>query len=168
MIRKPKEMGLDYVRYYLKYNPTSGEFKWNHKLSSKTKIGSRAGSISNEGYRVIGLKGKLYFEHRLAVLMMTGEWPIGIVDHIDGSKDCNKWDNLRDVSQAENMKNKKMPSFNSSGTIGIRQVKSGKWQARINVDGKELSLGTYATEDEAKEARKVAELEYGFHENHGR
>ncbi|MFD2705496.1 tyrosine-type recombinase/integrase [Salibacterium lacus] len=38
-----------------------------------------------------------------------------------------------------------------------RQLKSGKWQARVSEDGKEFSIGTYRTKKEAKIAAASAE-----------
>ena len=52
--------------------------------------------------------------------------------------------------------------------MGIRTHKpSGKWQAYITIDRKFKSLGLYEDLEDAKKARKNAEIEHGFHENHG-
>lgn len=43
----------------------------------------------------------------------------------------------------------------------IRQLASGKWQARVHKDGKLMSVGTFRTSKEAKiEAAKVEERIY--------
>ena len=51
---------------YLEYNKETGELFWKKRASYKTKIGTEAGSVSDHGYIVIRLKGKLYYAHRLA------------------------------------------------------------------------------------------------------
>ena len=51
-------------------------------------------------------------------------------------------------------------TMSSSKTVGVH--KSGdKWIARITVDGKDIWLGTYDTEEEAIQARRAAEIKYG-------
>jgi len=37
---------------------------------------------------------------------MTGEWPTGVIDHIDGNSLNNRWNNLRDVTTDQNNSNK--------------------------------------------------------------
>jgi len=43
-----------------------------------------------------------------------------------------------------------------------------KWNARIMVDKKPIHLGSLTTMEKAIEARKEAEIKYGFHYNHGK
>jgi len=40
--------------------------------------------------------------------------------------------------------------------------------ARIEISGTRIFLGYYATIAEAAAARAAANIEYGFHENHGK
>ena len=58
-------------------------------------------------------------------------------------------------------------TMSSSKTVGVSNRRD-KWYARITVDGKNIHLGTFDTEDEAIQARKLAEKKYRFHENHGK
>lgn len=75
------------------------------------------------------------------------------VDHIDGVGTNNAWSNLRDVATYANVQNIKRASKNSStGVLGIGNTKSGKYQARIMALGKRVSLGTYATKEDAHAA----------------
>jgi HNH endonuclease len=48
----------------------------------------------------------MYRAGRLAWLYMTGEWPKNQIDHINRDKADNRFCNLRDVTQTENMRNK--------------------------------------------------------------
>jgi hypothetical protein len=99
--------------------------------------------------------------------MMTGEKPEQI-DHINGDKTDNRWQNLRNVSNRENCKNAAIGTNNTTGALGVWITRNGTYQADISVDGKKHYLGIYKTLEEAKSARKAAENKYGFHENHGR
>lgn len=63
------------------------------------------GAIRN-GYCRYNLKGKLYSTHRLVYETFIGEIPEGkIIDHINGIRDDNRIENLRCISQSENMNN---------------------------------------------------------------
>jgi len=45
---------------------------------------------------------------------------------------------------------------------------NGRWRASISVANRQRYLGTFDYLAEAVEARKAAEVKYGFHPNHGR
>lgn len=94
---------------------------------------------------------------------MTGEQPINI-DHIDGNGLNNKWSNLRSVSHSVNGKNQKKHKTNTSGVSGVYYRKdSNRWRARIMVDDKAISLGTFKNKDDAIAARKEAEIKHNFY-----
>lgn len=58
------------------------------------------------GYKRITLKGKVYSIHRIIWELFNGSIPEGqIIDHIDGNRSNNALNNLRLVSQSENMNN---------------------------------------------------------------
>lgn len=70
------------------------------------------------------------------------------VDHINGNGLDNRKNNLRIVSHAKNMLNRK-------GIHGIKKVPSGKYQACIGINYKGIYLGTFNTYEEAKEAIQI-------------
>jgi hypothetical protein len=81
----------------------------------------------------------------------------------------NSISNLRHVTHAENGRNAKKPSNNTSGTAGVSfHFKSQKWRSYIKSNQKVVHLGLFENKDDAIAARKLAEKNYGFHENHGR
>ena len=84
----------------------------------------------------------------------------------------NRIENLRVVTSSENQKNMRMPRSNTSGVIGVYKRENGKngkrWSARITANGKRIFLGSFYTRADAAFVRGLAELEYGFHENHGK
>lgn len=152
----------------LTYNENTGEFKWNSSKSGikKSRI---AGYTDAQGYVIIEHNKKQYKAHRLAWLYVHGEWPEHQIDHINGKRDDNRIENLRDVSQAHNTKNRAISTRNKSGIIGVRWIKKERnYQAYIMKNYKSYSL--YYGKDffEACCRRKSAERRLGFHENHGR
>lgn len=140
------------LRELLQYNPDSGQFRRLVRTSNRIKAGDVAGCLAGEGYLHIRVDGGLYKSHRLAWLYMTGAWPIGSIDHIDGCRTNNAIANLRDVTKSVNLQNqRKARADNASGLLGV-SAHHGRWQARITVDGKRLHIGSYATPELAHAA----------------
>ena len=155
----------------LKYDPDTGEFTWLVGRRGTAKAGTIAGGISTargKKYRLIMVDGTRYRAHHLAWLFAHGVMPTNELDHINGDGLDNRISNLRLVSHKENAKNQKKPSNNTSGVVGVYFSKAeNKWKAMICVDYKPIWLGTFVEKSEAIKARKEAELEHGFHKNHG-
>jgi hypothetical protein len=102
-------------------------------------------------------------------LLTYGSWPEDQIDHINGNKKDNRLENLRAVSNRENLRNKKIYKNNTSGTIGVSFYKSKQgYQASIKINGKRKNLGVFKNKEEAIAARAAANIKYNFHENHGR
>jgi hypothetical protein len=94
----------------------------------------------------ISINGKQRFAHRLAFLLMTGCCP-KFVDHIDGNRSNNRWNNLREASIQINQQNlRSAQKNNTSGYLGVMYHKNRKkpWSARIYADGKHRHLGYFA------------------------
>lgn len=151
----------------LSYDPLTGHFCWLVDNRGR-KAGDIAGARNSKGYIEICLLGKRYLAHRLAFLMQQGLHPVE-VDHIDGCRDNNCWENLRNVTPLENARNQKLSSNNRSGMYGVIFCKkTGDWLVHIQVNGKTIRVGRYQHKFFAKQARKAAEIKYGYHPNHGR
>lgn len=174
---EPINPGLENLRGMLKYMPRKGVFIWLTN-GGRNKKGAVAGHkvLRKQGAKlvVIGLKGRLYYAHRLAYLFMTGKWPTSLIDHKDGDGWNNKWKNLRPATFGQNTHNLSGPSkTNTSGVTGVSwSTRFCKWQVLIRADGKRISLGYFVKEDfdKAVKARHAAEkLHYGeFAPNHER
>ena len=141
--------------------------KWNSR-----NAGKQAGTIYtptrlSDYKRVkIVVGNRPIMAHQIAWMLMHGAIPDGLfIDHIDGDATNNAIKNLRLVTHSENHKIRKIQSNNSSGVPGVR-TKSGKWYARIKINGKEKHLGSFQTKEEAVAARKQYAIEHGFTERH--
>ena len=151
------------VRELLDYNPETGELRWKVLTSNRAKIGDVAGcSNTPDGYRRIGVDGKMYLAHRLAWLHTHGHFP-DILDHVNCVRSDNRLTNLRPATIYQNNMNRPRNSNNSSGIKGVSFHKpSGKWRADIMVHGKNYHLGTFKTIEEATAARQgAAALAFG-------
>ena len=161
------EITQEELKNNLDYDPTTGIFT-RVKSYGKVKKGDIAGTLSDSGYIVIRVNVIRYPAHRLAWLYMTGEFPQNEIDHINRIRDDNRFNNLREVSRSKNHMNMSIPSNNKSGVVGVYFHKQrGKYQSQIKINGKNIYLGIYDNFEEAVTARKLAEVEYGFHKNHG-
>ncbi len=157
----------DALKSVLFYDPSSGVFKWKETRPA-SRIGSEAGYIGCQGYLLIKLDQTTYKAHRLAFVYMTGSCPAQI-DHIDGLRSNNAWDNLRACDYVENARNASIRKDNIFGVAGVGwHRRTGKWAARIRTGGRVLHLGLFSTIDEASEAYQNAKLKFGYHPNHGR
>ena len=169
-----------YLRDCLDYSPESGKFTWKtrpdeHFISPdrarswNTKFaGKVAGSTDGRGYREIKINDRHLKAHRIAWILMNGVAPDQI-DHINGNRSDNRISNLRNVTKAENDRNRATSSANTSGVMGVSWRKSAsKWQAQIKIDRRTIHLGYFDDFHIAVATRKRAERDYGFHRNHGR
>jgi hypothetical protein len=149
---------------FVSYNMDTGEIVTLNKERPTERV--RFFSQSKKHYKSIFIDGTDYLSHRLAFLIVNGSMPANHVDHLNGNGLDNRWENIREVTQAENNLNKKVYSSNSTGVSGVT-IRDGKYRVRIRFKGVLHNVGTYKTLLEAKEARKKKEQEFGFHENHG-
>lgn len=86
--------------------------------------------------------------HRLIVDAKPGDW----VDHVNGDRLDNTRKNLRICSVAENCQNAKRRRDNKTGYKGVSILRNGRYQVRLQHNGKQMYFGTYGS---AIEAAKV-------------
>lgn len=140
----------DGLKAVLDYDSITGIFTWK---KTDTRYHWKEGSIAGgkkavpgkPTYILIRVMGTRYAAHRLAVLYMTGQWPSGIVDHINRNGTDNRWSNLRVVCPQVNALNSK-----SAGYTWNKKAK--KYQARIGLNGRNISLGYYDCQLDARAA----------------
>jgi len=160
---------IDKVRKLLIYKPETGEFLWNQPLGCRYKFGDTAGSINAKGYLVVFLDRKQYRCHRLAWLLMTGEDPRELqVDHINGNRLDNRWENLRLATNSQNQLNAKRSIANVSGAKGVRWcVKDRCWFGRVALNGRYVLNRRFQSFEDAcaavAKARNVYHGEFGRH-----
>ncbi len=101
-----------------------------------------------------GGKQKTIGMHR----MITGVTdPAVHVDHRDHDTLDNTIDNLRVCPNGENQRNARPQTGRSSPHKGVGLVKrTGRWRARIRINGEKIFLGYFATEQEAANAYDAA------------
>ncbi len=82
------------------------------------------------------------------------------IDHINGNKLDNRKENLRQATTSQNAWNAGVTKKSSSGYRGAYLCKAtNHWRSDLMVNGKRMSLGNYATAEEAAKARDKKALE---------
>jgi hypothetical protein len=143
------------LKELLHYDPETGVFTYAAGSKSSNRrivVGSRAGSLRNDGYREITFSRVKYRESRLAWLYMTGEHPTVLIDHENHVTDDNSWKNLRPATFAQNMHNKRIQKNNTSGVKGVAWYEpTKKWSAHMTHEGKTRYLGYFEDIEAAKQ-----------------
>jgi hypothetical protein len=129
-------------------------------VAGNAKAGSIAGSYHNKGYVQVYVDGKNYLLHRLIYLYHKGYMP-NLLDHINNNKQDNSIENLREATYSQNQQNKKVQCTNKLQLKGaVYHPGKNKWQGRIQLNKKKISLGYFNTAEQAHEAYKIAAVKY--------
>lgn len=103
--------------------------------------GKRKGS-TNGKYWIISVEGYPYLEHRLVWVWFHGRWPIEVLDHINQDPMDNRIENLREVTQQQNLLNRggwrERPHHQLPDMI---YKDHGVFRVYIRRDGKYISKG---------------------------
>lgn len=168
----------------LRYDPDTGNLFWRKRASHLFKDGRHSAehiarrwnsknanceaftALDNYGYRQGTILGRHVRAHLVIWALVHGDLPDGHIDHINHDKADNRLNNLRQVSHQGNKRNVGRSRANRSGVVGVIWCQN-RWQAYITVDAKSIYLGRFANKDQAVAARKAAEQQHGFHDNHG-
>jgi hypothetical protein len=138
-----RDIAIDEYRRVFSYNPETGEIA---RLNGQFK-----GTIKSikGGYFRTDVKGCNVQVHHIAWMLHHDLLPdpTKVIDHIDGNKLNNAIDNLREITQRENLNNNK--KFRETGIpSGCEQLKSGKWICRIAINGVIVTLQKRSTLEE--------------------
>ncbi len=110
-------------------------------------------------------KQETIFMHRWLWVHIMGHIPYDLeIDHTNGDKLDNLLENLRLVTRRQNAHNRKerREGKTTSKFVGVSWSNiANKWQAQIQVNGKQYHIGLFTNEEEASEAyqRALAEME---------
>ena len=135
-----------------RYDPLTGDLFWNAPRP-RIRVGQKAGYLNRKGYVNLEIYGKHCAAHRLIWLYVTGSMPTKQIDHINGDKSDNRFQNLRLADNGQNRANSK--STNKHGLKGLLHrpwLKKNPWQAQIRHNKKQIYLGCFPTKEEAHEA----------------
>lgn len=104
------------------------------------------------GYPMTRSGGKAYRMHRMILTPPKGLY----VDHINRDKMDNRRDNLRIVTNSQNMHNIGIPKSNTSGYKGVTYSnRDRRWIAQVRINYKNNVLGRFKDKKDAIMAREA-------------
>ena len=171
---------IPYIKRLFTYDANTGLLYWNKRPLSdfisahamdtwNTRYSGKEAGRDSQGYRGVRVDGKEYAGHRIIWAHIQEQWPDKQIDHINGKRSDNRLINLRLVTAAENRRNARTHTRNTSGHTGVSLNKrTGKYVAYICKDSHLKHIGSFSNLSDAVTARKSAEKYHGFHKNHGR
>ena len=128
------------LKLWIDYNPETGVFE-RKKYASKKRP---CGNLDKDGYLRISIKHKIYRAHHLAWLWVHGNFPNGVIDHINQIRNDNRISNLRETTQSIN-------ALNSDKKLGVYKHHN-KFRARVKIGNKQIHLGLFNSQEEARNA----------------
>lgn len=154
MLKLKTALTASRLRELLDYDHATGHLLWKVARSWNAREHDVAGVVdASRGYRKIKIEGARHLAHRLVWLHVHGTWPAGLIDHINGRRDDNRIENLREATRQCNAANSKRSKNNSSGFKGVSWHRSDrKWRATISVCGRQIFLGNFETKEYAHAA----------------
>jgi hypothetical protein len=124
-------------------------------IETKKEKWSKVSFSNSHGYLICNLnidkRLVRIVQHRLVWYAHHQDWNIwdtssaNSIDHRNQNKKDNRLCNLRKATHSENKQNVNHKGCNFD-------KRSNKWRARIKLNGKDIYIGLYATEEEAHEA----------------
>lgn len=122
---------------------------WRYDKADLPLLSKHSWNVTEKGYLITTIKYKQTRMHHL----IMGKPAAGVeIDHINHNPKDNRRSNLRFVTRSQN-------HYNRSNVKGYRK-RGEKWDAQIMVAKKQIHLGTFKSEKEAKDAYKKAKVTY--------
>ena len=127
----------------------------NYKDAKWTVVKNKSNNV--KGYCQVSFNNSKVKYHTIVWILTTGEdIPEGMqIDHINGNKVDNRFENLRLVTNRENNQNKK--AHRQGKLVGCCfDNHANKYMSRIRIGKKIIYLGHYKTEQEAHKVYLIA------------
>lgn len=133
------------------------QFKWFARWDANVQGFYACRNGKRYGPRSLGKREPQIQMHRQILNLASGDKRL--VDHVNRNTLDNRRSNIRIATYSQNTHNTGLRSTNKTGLKGVSlHGRTGKYQATMRADGKQLYLGLYSTKEEAYEVVK-AEME---------
>ena len=124
-----------------------------NKYTHSPEVGEPAGTPQTAGYLKVGVLYRNLLVHHIVWFLTHNQWPEHRLDHIDGNILNNSPDNLRQVTNSQNLRG----HSKIRGAVKYRGVyhKNRRYSATYTHDSKKIHIGYYDTAEEAAIARDI-------------
>lgn len=145
------------LRHIFTVDLAEGKLFWHRPPGNHSRLfGREAGSPRSSGsgklYWHIKIGGRAYKRSHLIFAWVNGRMPSPCVDHIDGNSLNDRPANLREATALQNAWNHKKRARRIDLPMGVRRLASGRFQARIALEGRQIHLGAFDTPQQAAAA----------------
>lgn len=157
---------LEYLKTRINVDVEAGRVYWIdatkfHASLNGMEAGSpRTNSRHDKNYWYVKLDSKALKRSHLVFLFLNGRWPDLQIDHINGDSLDDRASNLREATATQNAWNHKTRRKRSTTPMGVRLLRSGKYQARIAVNKQQIVIGLFETPDMAAQAYQQKRKEF--------
>ena len=157
---------VEFLRECFSYDPETGKLRWRRRplhhfptLSSaklwNAQCAGRLALVTDyEGHlrgeiRIDGDRVRMY-AHRVIFKLMTGHDPTDEIDHINGIRSDNRWANLREATNFDNARNRRVKARTLPKCV---YAENGRFIAKAYEEGRRrVRLGSFDTPAEAHAA----------------
>jgi hypothetical protein len=149
---KRSDFTAELAREWFAYDPVAGiVIRTKNSATSVKTAGKPAASFHKpSGYMQVQFRKVYVYEQQLVWALVAGYWSPHKLGHRDGNKTNNRFENLFERTNQGN-DYIELQSSSESSRSGVVPLDSGRFRAQIFRE-KMLSLGTFATSEEAHKA----------------
>lgn len=149
-MRRHPALSVAEIQSRLRVDLDTGKCYWidatkHHARLNGLEAGGPRNTKRGAAYWVIKINGIGYKRAQIVLTVKTGRWPDAMVDHQNGDTLDDRAENLRHATAEFNCLNLHTRRKGTDLPIGVRQLPSGIFQARI----RQQTLGTFATASQA-------------------
>ncbi len=161
MRKRVSKLTIERLKQAFDYDPETGFFTWKIKIGTAFpgKVVKVIANDEKAPYIYVCIDNERHYAHRLAWFYMTGAWPEKGIDHKNGQHSDNRWENLRQATQRQNICNARLRKDNKAGAKGVcLPTKEKRWVAQLS----SKRIGSFSTKEEAQAAyAEAAKKAYG-------
>lgn len=134
---------------------------YNHPRLMGASAGSMRPGRNGKIYCAIKMNRRAFRRGRLLFLWKNGYWPTPCLDHEDGDSTNDAEHNIRQATVQQNAWNHKSHAKDGTLPMGVRlNTSSGKYSARIGLNGVLITIGTFETPELASTAYRAKRREF--------
>ena len=159
------KQSIDYLARRISVDIHQGIVRWidatkyHSRLNGRCAGSKRLGTSNGKYYWHVKIDGIPLKRSHIVFLFANGRWPSDQIDHINGNSLDDRIENIREVTHTQNAWNHKGRTKSSGLPMGVRQMPSGKYQARITCNKKVYQIGSFCSLEQAVSAYQTKRKE---------